>query len=197
MGGKRWQDDEIDIVKQQYDPKKAFESCVAISKILKGRTPKAIKYCACKIGISRNIRRSTWSQVELDKLYKLAHSDAQMSITEMYAEMKRFWLLYRMPIRPIGSFRARLQETGYQSSSRSSLSIPEIAEGLRCSNRVIYRWLNTPEFSKVLKPVRSDVPRSHQYIKVKNFKKFAAKYPGEIASCCPDILWLVSILTSE
>lgn len=71
-------------------------------------------------------------------------------------------------------------------------SLTQLSEALKCNNHVVYRWLEIPEFVKLLKPHKGE---HSTLIHCKNLKKFFTVYPGELARTRPNLVWLVSVLT--
>lgn len=195
MGNKHWDELEKQIIKRHFNPKKSTESAkYIISNFLFDRTIQGVQYCASRMGLTRQIRRRKWLPIEIKRLSQLAE---KKPLPEIYTQMRYFWNKNGLHPRTEMAVRQELSRLGFDLY-HDSLTIPGICEGLRCNDSVVHRWLKTEPFSKVLQPIRMhETERSPYYVKTSNFRRFAKKYPAEIARCVPDILWLVTILTSD
>jgi hypothetical protein len=188
---KNYTDDEISIIREHFDPLKSFDSCERISaKYLKDRTPTAILGKASKLGLQRPLRLRKWEKEETELLL----NNIDEPISSVYNTLKIYWEKNKMPMMGYASVKRQLVLMGKGTKCQTDgyMTREQMAEGLGCSVFMISSWMRT--YSSVIKPEKPIGEKGTMFVPLKGFKRFAKQYPGEIAKCKPNILWLLTIL---
>jgi hypothetical protein len=68
----------------------------------------------------------------------------------------------------------------------------DIAAGLRCTRFIVIGWVNSPKYSRVLKPWKEG---DKYYINTINLKRFFKAFPLAIEGMIPDMTWFVQVMT--
>lgn len=196
MKNKRYTEEEKRVIAEFFDPKRSTATAHLIcQRYLTSRTPVGIQYAAAAMGLTRKYRCPKWNDKEISKIKELGD---RYPFPVIYSQMKYFWNKNKMKSRSELSVRHQLNRMGFSVDDSFYLTVKDVASGLNCTERIVRRWFEKPEFAKLLNPARnSEKEGTVVYIHPRNLARFAKEYPGEIAKCHPDILWLVTMLTSD
>ncbi|MBD2006322.1 MULTISPECIES: hypothetical protein [Cyanophyceae] len=183
----RWSQQDQDLLIAEYDGTKP--SSELLSKKL-GRSEGAIRRKAAEMNLTRCLRLRRWEPEEIQLLEEHAGSEP---ISTILGRLNSLCRSKGWNGRTRDSLQKQINYLGYSRRVEGDYySLTQLSEALKCNKHVVYRWLEIPEFVKLLKPHKGE---HSTLIHCKNLKKFFTVYPGELARTRPDLVWVVSVLT--
>jgi hypothetical protein len=190
-----YSESDLEIIRSHFDPFNCKKSCELIQKkFFPDKTLAAIMGKASKMGLQRPLRSRPWTQGELD----LLSGNVGETLAEIYRQLQSYWKKHGLSPMSIPTLRRRAVIMGHGSpyASGKYFTRDQLAAGMGCSVFVISTWLKDPKFKAILKPQRlfPEESRSPLFFHVKSIKNFVKAYPGEIAKCRPDMVWLLAIV---
>jgi hypothetical protein len=191
LGVKNYTEDEILIIRQHFDPLDSLRSCQKIQeKYIRGRTVSAIIAKASKLGLQRPVRLRKWDKEELFIL----ENNIEESLSSIHKNLQLYWIKNDMP--PMGYSAVRRQAMimgkGTRCQKDGYITKEYLAEAMGCSLHVITTWSKV--YKNVLRPENPSENVRTIFFPINGFRKFAKEYPGEIAKCRPNIVWLIDTL---
>lgn len=188
----KWSEEDIRLLAHYYSEK--LPSYYIAEKL--GRSQQAIKLQALKHGYTDGGRSRPWEPEEIALVEDLSRSledlNGSITISQVMQRLHGLWARKGWSGRSRSAVVKRINQIKYSRCVQENCySLCQIADALRCSHKFVQSWVRDKEMLRTLKP---KFDSQAIYVPRNNLREFMRRYPGEIAKCAPDIVWLLSVI---
>lgn len=183
---KDWQAWEEELVRTKYNGRNKPE----ILTLLPDRSHASLSNKIQDMGLARKQmpQRQPWQPEEQAIIDEILGEVPTEQILSAINTWRRSQMLRPRRIGALISYLGK-QNALRRVSGSTMYSLHQIAEGLRCSYSNVCGWVKAYK----LKP---QVTKAGHFLTAKQLRHFWRKYPGVLQGLHPDMVWLVTILTS-
>ena len=178
-------DKEIRLAYQKYVTSKNALDYLEEQTFFLGRPRYTIKYRACRIGAAKSVDGSQWTQRELEILLG---SVGERGIKSIQRKLKSEGY-YRAE----SAIRQQIWTRGKSTKNGNVMSAHKLSVLLGCNDHTVLRWIQ----KGWIKATQTGGENCAHQITRREVKRFVTQNPGEIDKLNPDLLWLISLLTTQ